>query len=104
MSFNSDPFSTRMIINDQITRCIVLTILTESLDPFFLLSAPCLDPSDPNVQYQLWSFDAPGITAITSSSHNVCLDFGDQGDVNGLGMKVWTCYPGLNQQTVEYTE
>jgi len=85
------------------TKCLTITG-NQIYDGAAVGYAACRGASDPNVGYQLWSFDAPGVTSITSSYHNVCLDFGTGGGSNGTPMKVWTCYPGLFQQTLYYTD
>lgn len=68
----------------------------------------CFDPSSEFINNQLWDYPAPGSAATgpiqlhnSGSSTPLCLDFGSNPG-NGIGAKVWTCYPGVNQQTFRY--
>lgn len=58
---------------------------------------------DRYISNQLWDVQR-GTTAVKLSAGNFCLDFGTNPNANGVGAKLWTCYPGLTQQTFYYTD
>jgi len=62
----------------------------------------CFSDSDPFASLQKWTFNpsAPGAITVTGANSNtpLCLDAGNNPS-NGSGMKIYTCYPGLLQQT-----
>lgn len=63
----------------------------------------CLAATDVNIKYQQWDL-VKGTTAVKATGSNYCLDFGIGGGSNGVAMKIWTCYAGLTQQTLYYTD
>ncbi|RSH84048.1 hypothetical protein EHS25_005293 [Saitozyma podzolica] len=59
----------------------------------------CFDNNDPNSKAQLWDVPAKGATGpVRIINTDLCLDAGNNPG-NGSGLKVWTCYDGLIQQT-----
>jgi hypothetical protein len=50
---------------------------------------------------QRFDFLGNGLVQLTGS--NFCLDAGSN-PANGIALKLWTCYPGLSQQTFSYPQ
>ncbi|GFZ44478.1 hypothetical protein JCM24511_02200 [Saitozyma sp. JCM 24511] len=74
--------------------------LCDRMNPRLTLpSTYCFDNNDPNSKAQLWDVPAKGATGpVRVINTNLCLDAGNNPG-NGSGLKVWTCYDGLLQQT-----
>lgn len=58
----------------------------------------CFGAGDQFAGLQTWTYLPNSATAVQLTGTNLCLDAGSN-PANGVQMKVWTCYPGLYQQT-----
>jgi hypothetical protein len=63
----------------------------------------CFELTDPAIHLQLWTLkrNEPGHVQLTLHP-GICLDFGTN-PASGGEVKLWTCYDGLPQQTLYYT-
>lgn len=103
-SATSTPPSTggrRIYFNGDKTQCLTVGPATKDNGSPVGVSS-CVPDGDRYISNQLWDVQR-GTTAVKLSAGNFCLDFGTNPNANGVGAKLWTCYPGLTQQTFYYT-
>lgn len=90
--------------NGDTSKCLTVTPSTIT-DGSNVGVSDCADSNGRFSYYkqQLWDVKR-GTTSVKLSGTNYCLDFGTSPNSNGVRAKVWTCYPGVTQQTFYYTD
>jgi len=93
--------STHQIHYKDTTQCLTVTNSAYG-DGTTIDLQTCLDASNPNYGLQNWDITR-GSGAVKLVGTNFCLDAGSS-PANGVVAKIWTCYPGVYQQTWYYTD
>ncbi|KZO90248.1 carbohydrate-binding module family 13 protein [Calocera viscosa TUFC12733] len=102
-SASSSPTTQGVQLHPNYNNGLCLTVaLANAYDGQAVNIANCFAPSSPYYGFQKWILNR-GSGAVQLAGTNFCLDAGVNPH-DGVPAKIWTCYPGLFQQTWYYTD